>query len=332
MEVAAEPQHQYAADLLSLPGAFQIEGHLSSVHNLLGLSQVDFNAFDFSSLESRELSPKWQLDTPLGTDNLSDESALSLITEDTSVSPMPPAEATCPQLEEAGGRLCQNPQGCCISLATSVLGSMHAGSGSCILQVGTSGQGCAEVGQPQPSRAADAILSMNRSALQAVRSILKCLCYRNPQVLLLVTVICSKIATWYWHVVDIYSHRGNLPAESHGAVQPSSVSSRVEAQRPEIFIGSHRLGKEVETVLIRHVLSGMLRELQLVIADLAGHPGQSPAGAVDPDEPTPGRDPMLSGVRARLIAFLHKQLHALTSALDHTDNGLGAIGPDASHS
>ncbi|KAL6238478.1 hypothetical protein BDW75DRAFT_201419 [Aspergillus navahoensis] len=327
MDVEAEPGLRYAGDLLCLPGAFPdppVEASLSSVHNLLGLSQVDFNSFDFSHLESREVSPKWQTDTPMCTDNLSDESGPSLITEDAGVSPipMPPAEATSPQ--EAEDRLCQNPQGCCIGLATRVLGSLHASSSSCILRVGTSDQGGAGGRQLQLSRAADAILSMNQWALRAVQSILKCSCYGSPQVLLLVTVICSGITAWYWHIVDIYSHHRHSAAEGHGAVTTGG-GSRVEAQRPEIFIGSHRLGKEVETVLIRHVLSGMLRELQLVIGDLAGHAGQLPAGTVDSD------DPMLSGVRARMTAFLQKQLHALTSALDQTDSGLGTLGPHASH-
>lgn len=67
----------------------------------------------------------------------------------------------------------------------------------------------------------------------------------------------------------------------------------------------------------------MLRELQLVIGDFAGHAGQSPAGTVDADDPTSTSDLMLSGMRARVIAFLCKQLHALTSALDYTDSELG---------
>ncbi|KAL4997541.1 hypothetical protein BDV10DRAFT_186133 [Aspergillus recurvatus] len=334
MEVAAETELQYAGELLALPSAFldpPVEAPLSSVHHLLGLSQVDFNSFDFSNLEGRELSPKWQMDTPLCTDSLSGESAPSLITEDTGVSPipMPPAAATCPQ--DAEDRVCQNPQGCCISLATGVLGSMHASSSSCILQVRTSDQGGAGGRLPQLSRATDAILSMNQFALRAVRSILQCSCYGSPQVLLLVTAICSGIAAWYGHVVDIYSHHGNSAADSQGAGLPTSVGSKDEAQRPGIFIGSHRLGKEVETALIRHVLSGMLRELQLVIGDLAGHAGQSPAGAVSPDEPTSRSDPVLSGVRGRMIAFLRRQLHALTSALDHTHCGLGPMGPYGSH-
>ncbi|KAL4738164.1 hypothetical protein BDV11DRAFT_190152 [Aspergillus similis] len=242
--------------------------------------------------------------------------------------PMPPAEATCPQ--EAEDRVCQNPQGCCISLATGVLGSMHASSSLCILQVRTSDQGGAGGRLPQLSRATDAVLSINQSALRAVRSILQCSCYESPQVLLLVTVICSGIAAWYRHVINIYSHHGNSATDSQGAVLPPSVSSEDEAQRPGIFIGSHRLGKEVETALIRHVLSGMLHELQLVIEDLAGNAGQSPAGRVS-SEPTSRSDPVLSGVRGRMIAFLRKQLHVLASALDHPDSVPGPMGIYGSH-
>ncbi|KAL4759691.1 uncharacterized protein BDW70DRAFT_169205 [Aspergillus foveolatus] len=335
MELPAEPELQYAGECLSLPGAFleppTVAPH-SSVLNLLNLSQVDFNSYDFSSLESKGLSPKWQMHTPLCTDSLSDESAPSMRTEDTGVSPnpIPAAEATCPK--ETEDRLCQNPQGRCISLATGVLGSMHAGSSSCILQVATSDQGGANDRQPQQSRAADAILSMNQSALRTVRSILNCSCYRSPQVLLLVTAICSGITAWYWRIVDIYSYSHGKPtADSPRAALLTSVGSRAETRRRDFFIGNHRLDREVETVLIRHVLLGMLRELQLVIGDLAGHAGQSPADAVDADEPTSTSDLMLSGMRARVIAFLRKQLHALTSALDHADSGLGTMGPHASH-
>lgn len=119
--------------------------------------------------------------------------------EDNSISSIP--EANCPQED----RLCRNPQGRCISLATGVLRSMHAGSSSCIL--GMRGQGGGR--EPQLSRATDAILSMNQSALRAARSVLKCPCNGSRQVLLIVTAICSEIISWYWHVVDIYGHCRN---------------------------------------------------------------------------------------------------------------------------
>ncbi|CBF79141.1 hypothetical protein AN7072.2 [Aspergillus nidulans FGSC A4] len=335
MELPAESELQYAGECLSLPGTFlepPIEDPPSSVLNLLNLSQVDFNSYDFSSLGSREFSSKWQTNTPLCTDSLSDESAPGLLTEDMGISPipMPAAEATCPQ--ESEDRLCRNPQGRCISLATGILGSMHAGSNSCILQVATSDQGGASDRQPQQSRAADAILSMNQSALRTVRSILNCSCYESPQVLLLVTVMCSRITAWYWRIADIYSYsHGNPTAGSPRAALPTSVGSRAETRRRDFFIGNHRLDREVETVVIRHVLLGMLQELQLVIRDFAGQAGQSPAGTVDTDDPTSTSDLMLSGMRARVVAFLRKQLHSLTSALDHTDSGFGTMGPHVSH-
>ncbi|KAE8370572.1 hypothetical protein BDV27DRAFT_167480 [Aspergillus caelatus] len=313
MEVADEPEIQYVGDPLLLTGGFlDAEIPLSSAHNLLGNSQLDFLSFDFSNLESRELSLKWQMDTSSSTDNLSDDCAPSLTTEDNSISSVP--ETSCSQED----RICQNPHGCCISLATRVLSSMHAGSSSCVLSM--SGQGGGR--QPQLSRAADDILSMNQSALGAVRSILKCSCYGSPQLLLIVTVICSEITAWYWHIVDIYSHRRNSIADS--AIPPSSAG-QVETRRRDFFIGNHRLGKDVEAVLIRQVLSGMLRELQVVVGDMACHAGQSQAFN------EPRSDFMQSDVRARMVAFLHTQLRALTSALNNSDNDLGAVVRPISH-
>ncbi|KAE8317383.1 hypothetical protein BDV41DRAFT_573073 [Aspergillus transmontanensis] len=313
MDVTAESELQYVGDPLPLPAAFlDAEIPLSSVHNVLGNSQLDFNSFDFSHFESKELSLRWQMDTSSSTDNLSDDCAPSLITEDNSISTVP--EATCSQEEH----LCQNPQGCCISLATGALRSMHAGSSSCIL--GMRGQDSSR--QPQLSPAADEILSMNQSALKAVRSILKCSCYGSPQLLLIVTVLCSEIIAWYWNIMEIYSHRHNSTADC--AILPTNVG-QVESRKREFFIGNHRLSKDVETALIRQVLSGMLRELQVVIGDMACHAGQSSAV----NEPRSGL--MLSDVRARMVASLHTQLRALSSALNHSDSNLGAVVPPILH-
>jgi Aflatoxin regulatory protein. len=319
MEVAAEPELQYVGDPLALPGGFlDAEIPLSSIHNLLGNSQLNFNSFAFSNFASRELSPKRQMGTSSSTDNLFDDSAPSLITEDNSISPIP--EATYPQED----RLCQNPQGYCISLATGVLRSMNAGSrSSCIL--GMSDQSGGGGRQPQVLHAADAILSMNQSALQAVRSILKCSCYGSPQVLLIVTVICSEIMAWYWHVVDIYSLRRRNSTADNAVLLPTSVGSKVETRRRDFFIGNHRLGQHVETALIRQVLSGMLQELQVVLGDIACHAGH--LSAIHERR----SDLMLSGVRARMVAFLHTQLRALTAALDHSDSDLGTMVPPFSH-
>jgi hypothetical protein len=298
MDTADEPELRYVKDHLPLSGGFlDAEIPFSSVHDiLLSNSQLDFNVFDIFNFESRELSPTWQMDTSSSTDGLSDNSAPILITEDNGISPM--LEATWPQED----RLCQNPQGSCISVATGILSSMHADSSSCILGMSAEGSGR----QPRLSPAADAILSMNQAALRAVLSVVQCSCYRRPQVLLIVTVICSEITAWYRHVVDIYSHRRNSTAGS--AVLP----------RPDFFIGNHCLGKDVGTALIRQILSGMLQELQAVIGDIACHAGQSAAV----HEPS---DLMLSNVRARMVAFLHAQVRALTSALDHSESDFGTV-------
>lgn len=312
MEVSAEPELQYLGDPPSVPSGFPDSGiPLSSVHDLLGHSQVDFTSLDFSNFESRELSLKWQMDPSSSTDNLSDDCTPSLTTEDNSISSVPETSYS-PE-----DRLCQNPQGCCISLATGVLSSMHAGSSSCVLSMSGQGGG----GQPQLSRAADDILSMNQSALGAVRSILKCSCYGSSQLLLVVTVICSEITTWYWHIVDIYNHRRHSTADR--AVLPSSVG-QVETQRRDFFIGNYRLGKDVEAALIRQVLLGMLRELQVVIGDMACHAGQSQAVN------EPRSHFVQSDVRARMVAFLHTQLRALTSAVNNSDNDLGTMVPPIS--
>lgn len=243
------------------------------------------------------------MDTSSSTDSLSDNSAPMLITEDNGIPSM--LEATRSQED----RLCQNPQGCCISVATGILSSMHVESSSC-----THAQGSGR--HPQLSRAADAILSMNQAALRAVVSVVQCSCYRRPQVLPIVTVICSEITAWYRHIVELYSHGRNSTAGR--AVLPSS-KGKVEIRRPDFFIGDHCLGKDLGTALIRQILSGMLQELQAVIEDIACHAGQS--AAVN----EPRSDLMLGSVQARMVAFLRTQLRALTSALDNSKSDSATV-------
>ena len=322
MDAAAEPDLQepelhHVEDPLTLPsGLLDIEMPLASVHDLLRDSQLSLPWFDFSSSASRELSPKRQVDTSSSTDNLtedlSDQSAPSLITNYSSISPHPEATGA---LEEAP---CRNTQGSCIDLATRVLSSIHPDSYSCVLSmIGQNGER-----RSQPSRGADAVLSLNRSALAAVRSIIQCSCCGAPQVLLLVTAICSQIGTSYRQVVDIYSqcHKPNA-----NSVALSISGGKVETQRRDFFIGNHRLSQDVEAAVVRQVLLGMLRELAVVIGDIACHAGQSPAVS------DPRSDLMLGGVRARMVAFLHTQTRALTSALDHLGSDVGAGLPPISH-
>ncbi|KAL8768907.1 MAG: hypothetical protein Q9209_004962 [Squamulea sp. 1 TL-2023] len=308
MDTPAEPELHHVEDPLTLPNDF-LDGEmpLASVH-----SQLSLPYFDFPSLETRESSPKRQVNMSSSTNSLSDHSAPSLISNHSSISPYP--EATGVRDETP----CRNPQGSCIDLATRVLSSMHAGSNSCVLSM----IGQDEDRRPQPSRGADTVLNLNQSALAAVRSILQCSCCAVPQGLFLVTAICSQIGASYRQVVDIYSQRRKSNANS--AVLPIS-EGKVETQRRDFFIGSHRLSQDVEAAVIRQVLMGMLRELEVVIGDIACHAGQSPA--VD----DPRSDLLLSGVRARMVAFLHTQVRALTSALNHLENDVGAGLPPISH-
>lgn len=314
MDAAAVPELQHVEDPFTLPsGLLDVEMPLASFHDLLRDSQLSVPWFDFSSSESRESSPKRQVDTSSSiSDNLSDRSAPSLITNHSSISLHP--EATGAREEPA----CRNLQGSCINLATRVLSFMQPGSYSCVLSM-IDQEGYR---RPQPSRGADAVLNLNQSALAAVRSILQCSCCGVPQVLLLVTAICSQIGASYRQVVDIYSQRRKPNANS--AVLSIS-GGKVETQRRDFFIGNHRLSQDVEAAVVRQVLLGMLRELEVVIGDIACHAGQSPA--VNDLR----SDLILSGVRARMVAFLRTQVRALTSALDHLESDVGAGLQPISH-
>lgn len=310
MDAAAEPELHYFEDPLTLSsGLLDVEMPLASVHDLLRESQLSLPWLDCSSSESRELSPKLQVDSSSSTGNLSDQSAPSLISNHSSISPHP--EATGAREETH----CRNLQGSCIDSATRVLSSMHRDSSCCVLSKDGDRR-------PQPSGGADAVLNLNQSALAAVRSILQCSCCGVPQVLLLVTAICSQIGASYRQVVDIYSQRRKSNANS--AVLSIS-GGKVETQRRDFFIGNHRLSQDVEAAVIRQVILGMLRELEVVIGDIACHAGQSPA--VNDSR----SDLMLSGVRARMVAFLHTQVRALTSALNYLESDLLAGLPAISH-
>ncbi|MCJ1422579.1 hypothetical protein MMC29_000459 [Sticta canariensis] len=315
MDAVVEPELHHVEDPLTLSsGLLDVEMPLESVHDLLRESQLSFPWFDFSSSESRELSPQRQVDTSSSTDNLSDsdQSTRSLTSNHSSISSHPEATGAREEMP------CRNPQGSCIDLATRVLNSMHPGSYSCVLSMnGQDGDR-----QPQPSRGADALLNLNQSALAAVRSMLQCSCCGVPQVILLVTAICSQIGASYRQVVDIYSQRRKSNANS--AVL-SIRGGKFETQRRDLFIGNHRLSQDVEAAVIRQILLGMLRELEVVIGDIACHAGQSPA-VKDPTS-----DLMLSGMRAGMVAFLHTQIHTLTSALDHLESDVGAGLPPYSH-
>ncbi|KAL8892499.1 MAG: hypothetical protein Q9205_001283 [Flavoplaca limonia] len=308
MDAAAEAELYHFEDPFILPsGLLDLEMPLASVHDLARDPQPNFPCFDFSSFESRELSPKRQVDSSSSTDNLSNLSAPSLITNHSSISPHP--EVTITRDVTRDGTPCRNPQGSCIELATRVLSSMHTGSNFCVLSM----IGQDEDRQPQPLRGADTVLNFSQSAIAAVRSILQCSCCGAPQVLLLVTTICSKTGASYRQVVDIYSQRRKPNASS----APLSINeSKDETQRREFFIGNHRLSQDVEAVVIRQVLLGRLRELEVVIGVIDTQARQSPAVN------DPRSDQMLSGVRARMVALLQTQVRALTSALDHLEGDI----------
>ncbi|KAI4272452.1 MAG: hypothetical protein LQ337_005298 [Flavoplaca oasis] len=296
MDAAAEAELYHVEDPFTFPsGLLDLEMPLASVHDLVRDPQLNFPYFDFSTFESRELSPKQQGDTSSSTDNLSNLSAPSLITNHSSISSHP--EVTITRDVARDGTPCQNPQGSCIKLATRVLSSMHAGSNSCVLSM----IGQDEDRQPQPLQGADTGLNSSQSAIAAVSSILQCSCCGAPQVLLLVNAICSKTGASYRQVVDIYSQR----------CKPNE--RKAETQRKEFFIGNHRLSQDVEAVVIRQVLVGRLRELEVVIGDIDSQARQSPA--VNDSR----SNLMLSGVRARMVALLQTQVRALTSALNHLE-------------
>ncbi|KAI4102886.1 MAG: hypothetical protein L6R37_004148 [Teloschistes peruensis] len=302
---ALELEFQHVEDPFALPTDL-LDVHIppASLHPQLSLPYLDF-----SSLESGGLPPKRQVDSSSSIDN---HSAPSLITDHGSISSHP---------ETPGARdetPCRNPEGRCVDLATRVLSSMHPGSNSCILSIiGQDGDR-----RPQPSRGADTVLNLNQSALAAVRSILRCSCCGVPQVLLLVTALCSQIGASYRQVVDVYSQRGGPNANS--AVL-SVNAGKVETRRRDFYIGNHRLSQDVEAAVIRQVLSGMLRELEVVVGNIAYHAGQSPAVN------DPRSDLMLSGVRARMVAFLHTQVRALTSALNRLESDVGSGLPPNLH-
>ena len=330
MEFAADQDLPYVGEPLPLPGGFlDADTSLSSFPGVLGGDlRGDLDPFAFAGCDSsREMSPQWHMDLSSCADNLSDDTAPSLTTEEHSIASVQEATHT-PQMQLQQS----NPQktthggpprglhGCgCISLASRVLSSMHAGSSSCILGMGYDHGSTGA--QPQLPGAADAILSVNQSALRAVRSILKCSCYGSPQILLIVTVICSEVTAWYGHVVDIYkqgqcygpSQRRSSTADSAVSL-PGFNSIKVQTQKPAFFIGSYRLDKDVEAGLIRQILSGMLQELQIIIGDIASHTGRSSTAH------EAGSEQIRSSVRARMVALLHSQLRALTSALEQPGN------------
>ena len=319
MDAAGDPELHHVEDPLAFPnGLLDVEMPLTSVHDLLRDSQLSLPWFDFSSSESREFPGRGHVNTSSSTDNLSDHSAPSLITNHSSISLHSEATGAREETPSRPSRPCRNAQGSCTDLATRVLSSMHPGADSCLLSmIGQDGDG-----SPQPSRGADAILNLNQSALAAVRSILQCSCCGLPQVLLLVTAICSQIGALYRQVVDIYSQRRKPNANS--AVLSIS-GGKVDTQRRDFFIGSHRLSQDVEAAVIRQVLLGMLRVLEVVIGDIASHAGPSPAVN------DPRSDLMLSGVRARMVAFLHTQVRALTATLGHLEGDVGPSLQPVSH-
>lgn len=320
MDAGSEPELHHVGDPLTLSnGLLDIEMPIASVHDLLYESQLSLPWFDFSTSKSGERSPQRPVDMSSSTENLSDGSTPGLISTHSSFSSH--SEAT--GAEATGAREetpCRNPHGSCTDLATRVLNSMHPGSYSCVLSMNSQDGDCR---RPQPSPGADALLTLNQSALAAVRSILLCPCFEVPQVLLLVTAICSQIGASYRQVVEIYSQRRKSDANSAAL---SIGEGKFKTQRRDFFIGNHRLSQNVEAAVIRQILLGLLRELEVVIEDIACHARQSPAVN------DPRSDPMLSGVRATMVAFLHTQIRTLTSALDHLDSDAGAGLPPISHS
>ena len=315
MDVLGESEIHHIDDPLALSsGLLDAAMPLASVHDLLRESELSLPWFDFSGYEGIGRSPQRLVNTSSSTDNLSDKSTPSLMSNHSSISLHPEATDVPEEMP------CRNPQGSCMHLATRILGFMHPGSYSCVLSMNSRDGDCR---QSQLSRGADALLNQNQSALAAVRSIVSCPCFEAPQVLLLVTAICSQIGASYWQVVDIYSQRRK--SNANNALLSSISEGKFETQRRSFFIGNHRLSQNVEAAVIRQIIMGMLQELEVIIEGIACHAGQSPVGN------DPKSDSMLSGVRARMIAFLHTQIRTLRSALEQLESDDAAGLPSISH-
>lgn len=315
MDAVAEPPVHHLDDPFTLSsGLLDVAMPLAPLHDLLRETQLSFPSSDFSSYEGIGRSAQRPMNTSSTTDNRSDKSTPSLMSNHSSISFHPEA------VDAPEEKPCRNPQGSCMHLATRILNFMHSGPSSCILSMNSRDGDCR---QPRPSSGADALLNLNQSALAAVRSIVQCPCFEAPQVLLLVTALCSQIGASYRQVVDIYSRRRK--SDANNALLSSTSEGKFETQRRDFFIGNHRLSQNVEAAVIRQILMGMLQELEVIIEDIARHAGQSPAV----NDAKSGS--MLSGVRARMVAFLHTQIRTLTSTLEHLESHDAAGLPFISH-
>lgn len=198
----------------------------------------------------------------------------------------------------------------CIKIATNALTSMRSNSPSCLM--GTHDRSSL----PLPDAAVDSVLSAVQQASCAVRRVLGCPCRANPQLQLLLAVICAEIVASYRRVINTYGHhRRSTVDQGRGcdslrdqAQQPESTSL---LKRTPILIGNHHLEDSIESKLMGQVLDQKLQALEGLMGEVLQFVGQSEE---------------MRGVKNGIESFLGVQLSKVKCGLAGLERDEGCIG------
>jgi hypothetical protein len=207
-------------------------------------------------------------------------------------------------------QLCQNPQGSCITMATSFLKSIHVYSSSCVMGIKSDRQP-----QQQINCTVDDVLSTTQEASRVLRGLVQCRCHDSPQLQLLVTVICSEAIFWYRRIIATYSSgHGNATNMDSARDSLREENEQAPLQRRPFCIGKHQFEGHTEAMLVGQVVSNRLQELERIIGDVAWKtsPWSQRITGVGEDG---GTEMLPERVHTRSNGFLIDQLNAARSEL-----------------
>ena len=151
-------------------------------------------------------------------------------------------------------QLLEQPQDC-MSRALNILNNLHMAPSTCI----STSSGC-----PNPKEAPriDHVLTTNKEVIDSIDSILGCSCSLDLQLVLVLTVITSKVISWYSAVVrcDDNPRRNGSSASGSGSL---ATAERVLHQ--PISVGKYHLdGDDMGKTRAQLVLSELHRVVGLV--------------------------------------------------------------------
>lgn len=184
--------------------------------------------------------------------------------------------------------------------------SMHTNSSACLM--GTHDHSSLQLSHT----AVDSVLSAAHDASCTLRHLLNCPCRASLQVQLLLAVIYEEVITSYRRVIGTYHQISDRVTDN----LPDAVQQAEDCfllKRVPVLVGNHHLEDDMEKMLIGHVLTKRLNELEELIGEITQCVGQLEAAR---------------GAQSRIHSFLTFQLGAAQRELADLQRDESNVGDD----